>query len=40
VPIESLVSKIEGLHALGVVSSLKPDFLKKTAEYFSDAADE
>jgi hypothetical protein len=31
---DSLVEKLKGIHNLGLASSLKPDFLQKTAEYF------
>jgi hypothetical protein len=31
---DSLVEKLEGIQQLGLASSLKPDFLQKTAEYF------
>jgi hypothetical protein len=33
---DSLVEKLKGIHQLGLASSLKPDFLQKTAEYFGD----
>jgi hypothetical protein len=36
---DSLVEKLKGIHQLGLASSLKPDFLQKTAEYFSDDED-
>lgn len=39
-PIDALVKKVEGLYALDVIASLKPDFLKKTAEYFGDSEHE
>jgi hypothetical protein len=31
---DSLLDKLKGIHQLGLTSSLKPDFLHKTAEYF------
>jgi len=31
---DSLVQKLKGIHQLGLASSLKPDFLRRTAEYF------
>jgi hypothetical protein len=31
---DSLVEKLKGISDLGLASSLKPDFLQKTAEYF------
>ncbi|PYI94366.1 MAG: hypothetical protein DME97_02605 [Verrucomicrobia bacterium] len=33
---EVLTSKLRGIRQLGLATSLKPDFLKKTAEYFGD----
>jgi hypothetical protein len=33
---ESLMEKLEGIHKLDLASSLKSDFLQKTAEYFGD----
>jgi hypothetical protein len=36
---DSLVEKLKGIHQLGLASSLKPDFLQKTAQYFSDDED-
>ena len=33
-PFSTLVKKIEGIRQLGLASSLKPDFLEKTAEFF------
>ena len=33
---ERLVEKVEGIHELGLATSLKPAFLKKMAEYFAD----
>jgi hypothetical protein len=35
---DSLVQKLEGIRKLGLASSLKADFLQKTAEYFGDEA--
>lgn len=32
---EKLTEKVEGIRRLGLASSLKPDFLQKTAEYFT-----
>src|SRR6266542_5107854 len=32
----NLMEKVEAIQKLGLASSLKPDFLQKTAEYFSD----
>lgn len=32
----NLVAKLDGIRKLGPATSLKPDFLQKTAEYFSD----
>jgi hypothetical protein len=31
-----LTDKLKAIHDLGLASSLKPDFLQKTAEYFTD----
>jgi hypothetical protein len=31
-----LMEKLDGIRKLGLATSLKPDFLQKTAEYFSD----
>jgi len=31
---DSLVEKLKGIQQLGLASSLKADFLEKTAEYF------
>ena len=36
---DSLVEKLNGIHRLGLASSLKPDFLQKTAEYFTAEED-
>ena len=36
---DSLVAKLEGIQKLGLASSLKPDFLQKTAEYFGGIDD-
>ena len=33
---DSLTGKLKAIQNLGLASSLKPDFLQKTAEYFSD----
>ncbi len=33
---EKLMEQVEGIRRLGLAMSLKPDFLKKTAEYFDD----
>ncbi len=33
---DSLTDKLKAIQKLGLASSLKPDFLQKTAEYFSD----
>jgi hypothetical protein len=33
---DSLTDKLKAIQELGLASSLKPDFLQKTAEYFSD----
>jgi hypothetical protein len=35
-PFSTLVKKIEGIRELGLASSLKPDFLEKTAEFFGE----
>jgi hypothetical protein len=32
-----LSQKLKAIHEIGLASSLKPDFLQKTAEYFGDA---
>ena len=32
----TLMTKVEGIRTLGVVGSMKPDFLRTTAEYFVD----
>jgi hypothetical protein len=32
---EKLVEKVDGIRRLGLASSLKPDFMKKTAEFFN-----
>ncbi len=36
---EVLTSKLDGIRQLGLASSLKPDFLKKTAEFFGEDRD-
>jgi hypothetical protein len=36
---ETLTDKVQGIRALGLASSLKPDFLQKTAEYFGGDED-
>ena len=33
---DSLVEKLKAIEQLGLASSLKPNFLQKTAEYFSE----
>lgn len=33
----TLMEKVEGIHQLGIASSLKADFLEQVAEYFSEA---
>lgn len=33
-PFSTLMEKVEGIHKLGIASSLKPDFLEQTAEFF------
>lgn len=33
---DSLTDKLKAIHDLGLASSLKPDFLQKTAEYFTE----
>ena len=33
---DKLMDKVEGIRRLGLAGSLKPEFLKTTAEYFSD----
>jgi hypothetical protein len=33
---EKLTDKVEGIRRLGLAGSLKPEFLKTIAEYFSD----
>ena len=33
---DSLTDKLKAIHELGLASSLKPDFLQKTAEYFTE----
>ena len=35
-----LMEKLAGIRKLGLANSLKPDFLQKTAEYYSDAEEE
>ncbi len=35
-----LMEKLDGIRKLGLATSLKPDFLQKTAEYFSDHGDD
>lgn len=35
----TLTEKLEGIRKLGLATSLKPDFLQKTAEYFADEVD-
>ena len=40
VPFDLLVKTVEGLRALGVSQSLKPDFLQNLAEFFNDAEDD
>ena len=32
----TLMEKVEGIRKLGVAGSMRPDFLKTTAEYFGD----
>jgi hypothetical protein len=32
----SLTEKLEGIRKLGLATSLKPDFLQKTAHYFTN----
>ena len=36
---DSLIEKLKGIESLGLASSLKPDFLHKTAEYFAPEED-
>lgn len=36
---EKLSEKVEGIHRLGLAPSLKPDFLQKTAEFFTAGSD-
>jgi hypothetical protein len=33
---DSLIERLKAIHDLGLASSLKPDFLQKTAEYFAE----
>jgi hypothetical protein len=33
---EKLMEKVEGIRRLGLATSIKPDFLRRTAEYFDD----
>jgi len=33
---EKLMEQVEGIRRLGLATSIKPDFLKRTAEYFDD----
>jgi hypothetical protein len=33
----TLMEKVAGIRSLGVVGSMRPDFLKTTATYFVDA---
>jgi hypothetical protein len=33
---EKLMEQVEGIRRLGLATSIKPDFLKSTAEFFSD----
>jgi hypothetical protein len=35
-PFRGLMEKIEGIRRLGLADHLRPEFLKKTAEYFAD----
>ncbi len=35
-PIDELMDKIDGATKLGLISSLKPDFLEQMADYFVD----
>ncbi len=35
-----LVEKVDGIRRLGLASSLRPDFLKQTAEYFRAVQDD
>jgi hypothetical protein len=37
---QSLMEKVEGIRRLGLAASLRPDFLKTTAEFFDDADDD
>ncbi len=37
---EVLTEKLRGIRELGLASSLKPDFLRKTAEFFGDGPDD
>jgi hypothetical protein len=38
-PSSKFLERVEGARQLGLVGSLKPEFLEKTAEYFSDDAE-
>jgi hypothetical protein len=40
VSFDVLVKTVEGLRALGVSQSLKPDFLQTLAEFFNDEGDD
>lgn len=39
-PFTALIEKTEGIRKLGLASSIKPDFLEKTAEYFGEDHEE
>ena len=39
-PFSKLIETVEGIRKLGLASSLKPDFLRKTAEFFSSRDEE
>ncbi len=34
-PFSTLMEKVDGIRKLGLASSLRPDFLERTAEFFS-----